>query len=638
MKFLGALFKHLSLSSIRSRMLVIALLPALLAEFGMVAYFTTQALATAENALHVRAANAARHLADALPYAIISGDTGLVNALLNAEAENSQLSFARITDVRGHAIASMDSGHPTAASDDHYWQRAMIHLPAADYQEDSPYLARASPVSGLLGQVEVGVSLAQISTFKREALIHAALLMLVALVLTGTLAWHLSNRLAGQLRHVGQVVGRLACNDFTVRTQLPPEGEVGALATGVNNMAEALQTHRNELEKRIREATAVLAAKKDMAERANQAKSRFFAAASHDLRQPLHALSLFVAALKTRNRQPETQNLIDNIEASTAAMELLFNALLDISRLDAGTIEVHPRHFSLQKMMNDLHKQFDALAAEKSLRLHFRPCDVTLYSDPLLIERILANLIANAIRYTDDGGVLVACRRRGRMVRLSVIDTGRGIAPDQQESVFQEFVQLHNPARDRSKGLGLGLAIVSRLGRLLGHRVNLRSRPGHGSLFSIDVPCGDAQLIQPPTLASAPGQIPSDALVLLVDDESAILRGMAELFDNWNIDLVTAHSADEAVQWLDGIARIPDVIVSDYRLPDDTDGIEVITRLRQKFGREVPAILVTGDTAPDTILRISQAGFPLLHKPLRPAKLRALLTHLIQQARATTVG
>jgi CheY-like chemotaxis protein len=224
------------------------------------------------------------------------------------------------------------------------------------------------------------------------------------------------------------------------------------------------------------------------------------------------------------------------------------------------------------------------------------------------------------------------------MVRLSVIDTGRGIAADQQESVFQEFVQLHNPARDRSKGLGLGLAIVSRLGRLLGHRVDLRSRPGHGSMFSIDVPCGDAQLIQPPTLASAPGQIPSDALVLLVDDESAILRGMAELFDNWNIDLVTAHSADEAVQWLDGIARTPDVIVSDYRLPDDTDGIEVITRLRQKFGRDIPAILVTGDTAPDTILRISQAGFPLLHKPLRPAKLRALLTHLIQQARAATVG
>jgi CheY-like chemotaxis protein len=225
------------------------------------------------------------------------------------------------------------------------------------------------------------------------------------------------------------------------------------------------------------------------------------------------------------------------------------------------------------------------------------------------------------------------------MLRLSVIDTGRGIPLDQQESVFHEFVQLHNPARDRSKGLGLGLAIVSRLGRLLGHRVDLRSRPGHGSAFSIDVPFGDPLMIQPAaSTGNTPGQIPADALVLLVDDETAILRGMAELFDNWNIDLVTAHSAAEAEQWLATIGRVPDVIVSDYRLPDDTDGIAVITRMQQLFGQDIPAIVVTGDTAPDTILRITRAGFPLLHKPLRPAKLRALLTHLIQQSRNRPVG
>ncbi len=623
-------------SSIRSRMLIIALLPALLTEFGMVAYFTTQTLATAEAALHARATNAVRHLADALPYSLMSGDTARILALLQAETATNRLVFARVTDAHGRTIARTgDSVHP---SDRYYRQHNEIPFPAAGFHNNAIAGTRPVPPNALLGHVEVGVSRDEISVFKHNTLMRAALLMLAALVITGALAWRLSNRLAGQLQHIAQVVGRLACDDLGVRTQLPPEGEVGTLATGVNNMAEALQTHRSELEKRISEATADLAAKKDMAERANHAKSRFFAAASHDLRQPLHALSLFVAALKMRNQQPEAQTLIDNIEASTAAMELLFNALLDISRLDAGTIEVHPVHFSLRKMLLDIDKQFSALAAEKQLRLHFRPCDVTLYSDPLLIERILVNLISNAIHYTDDGGVLVACRRRGRMVRLSVIDTGRGIPYDQQESVFQEFVQLHNLARDRNKGLGLGLAIVSRLGRLLGHRVDLRSRPQHGSVFSIDVPCGNAQLIQSPTPASAPEQIPADALVLLVDDESAILRGMAELFDNWHIDLVTAHSADEAVQWLETIDRSPDVIVSDYRLPDDTDGIEVITRLRQKYGHDIPAILVTGDTAPDTILRISQAGIPMLHKPLRPAKLRALLTHLIQQARARPVG
>jgi len=637
--FLRSLFSRLPLTSIRSRMLVIALLPALLTEFGMVVYFTSQTLATAEDALHARASNAVRHLADVLPYALISGDTAQVGSLLKTEADSNLLSFARVTDANGLLIASTENPLRVATVDAYYQQATEVRLPVADFRDDTLFAARAPPANGLLARVEVGVSLDQIDTFKRDTLLHAVLLMVVALALTGVLAWRLSNRLAGQLQHVGQVVERLACDDLAVRTQLPPAGEVGALATGVNNMAEALQTHRGELEKRIREATADLAAKKEMAERANQAKSRFFAAASHDLRQPLHALSLFVGALKARNQQPEAQILIDNIEVSTATMELLFNALLDISRLDAGTIEAHSVHFSLRKMVLDLEHQFSAVAAEKHLRLRFRPCDVTLYSDPLLIERILVNLVANAIRYTDDGGVLLACRRRGRMVRLSVIDTGRGIPPDQQESVFQEFVQLHNTARDRSKGLGLGLAIVSRLGRLLGHRVDLHSRPGHGSVFSIDVPLGDAQSIPPPIVASsAPGQIPADALVLLVDDESAILRGMTELFDNWNIDLVTAHSAAEAEQWLASLDRVPDVIVSDYRLPDDTDGIAVITRLRQKFGHSIPAIVVTGDTAPDTILRITQAGFPLLHKPLRPAKLRALLTHLIQQARAAAMG
>lgn len=637
MNALRTLPSRLSLSSIRSRILMIALLPALLTEFGMVAYFTTQSLAAAEAALQTRARNAAHHLADALPYALVSGDTVRLYELLGTEMEASQLSYTRIVDPRGQLVASTGDTLHASLPQAHFEQRAEIRLPAV-LPDGTPPAGSGAAVGVLLGHADVGVSLDQVRAFKRDTLIHAVLLMLAALALTGALAWRLSNRLAGQLRHVGQVVGRLACDDLTARTQLPPEGEVGALAAGVNGLAEVLQTHRGELEKRIREATADLAAKKTMAERANQAKSRFFAAASHDLRQPLHALSLFVAALKTRNQQPETQTLIDNIEASTAAMELLFNALLDISRLDAGTIEAHPVHFPLQKILDDLDHQFSPLAAEKLLRLRFRPCRATLYSDPLLIERILANLIANAIRYTDDGGVLVACRRRGRMVRLSVIDTGRGIPPDQQESVFHEFVQLHNPARDRSKGLGLGLAIVSRLGRLLGHRVDLRSRPGHGSMFSIDVPCGDAALIQPPAPIATPGQIPGDALVLLVDDESAILRGMAELFDNWNIDLVTAHSAAEAEQWIASVGRLPDVIVSDYRLPDDIDGIEVILQLRRQFGRDIPAIVVTGDTAPDTILRISQAGFPLLHKPLRPAKLRALLTHLIQQARAAAVG
>jgi two-component system, sensor histidine kinase len=405
-----------------------------------------------------------------------------------------------------------------------------------------------------------------------------------------------------------------------VRTQLPPTGEVGALATGVNDMAEALQAHRGELEKRIREATADLAAKKDMAERANQAKSRFFAAASHDLRQPLHALSLFVAALKARNQQPETQTLIDNIEASTAAMELLFNALLDISRLDAGAIEAHPVHFPLHKLLLDLEQQFGALAADKQLRLRFRPCDVTLYSDPLLIERILVNLIANAIRYTDDGGVLVACRRRGRMVRISVIDTGRGIPPDQQESVFQEFVQLHNPARDRSKGLGLGLAIVSRLGRLLGHRVDLRSRPGHGSMFSIDVPLRRRQA-DPAGRAGQRARTGSGRRA-----GAAGRRRKRDPARHGRTVRQLEHRSGHRAQ-----RRRSRTVARQHRPRARRHRLRLPPARRHRRHRshhppapevrgDIPAILVTGDTAPDTILRISRAGFPAAAQAAAPGQ------------------
>lgn len=632
MSWLPRLAGWLRLPSIRSRMLVIALVPALVTEFGLVAYFTSQTLDSAERALVARAENAARHLGDALTYALITGNQAITHSLLLAEINNSGLAHVEVIDPGGLRLASQG----ILPASDYVSARTLVKLPYALPADD--VLAPAPIAAGApLAAVRVSISRAHVRDFTRNTLLHAALLMLAALTLTAAVAWRLSDRLASQLKHIGHVAGKLAAGDLSVRTHLPAHGEVGALATGIDDMADALHVQRNEMEARVFKATADLAAKKDMAERANIAKSRFFAAASHDLRQPLHALALFVATLKARNRQPETQPLIDNIEASSAAMELLLNALLDISRLDAGAIEVRPAHFSLNKLFADLETQFSALATEKQLALRFRAPNVTLYSDPLLIERILANFIANAIRYTDDGGVLVSCRITGNRARLAVYDTGRGIPEDQQESVFQEFVQLNNAARDRNKGLGLGLAIVSRLGRLLGYRVKLRSRPGQGSVFSIEVPLGDASLVKGPAHLPLPGLIPDDALVLMIDDESDILRGMAELFDNWNIDLVTAHNADEAMQWLDSLERPPHVIVSDYRLPE-SDGLGVIARLREKYGADIPAIIVTGDTAPDTIQRITRAGHPLLHKPLRPAKLRALLTHLIQQTRAARNG
>jgi CheY-like chemotaxis protein len=301
-------------------------------------------------------------------------------------------------------------------------------------------------------------------------------------------------------------------------------------------------------------------------------------------------------------------------------------------------VPVNPRVLALRPLLQRIADDEGALAQRKGLRLRLNAPEMAVRCDPVLLERVLRNLLSNAVRYTDRGGVLLSARVRGGAVRVRVQDTGIGIAPQRQAEVFQEFVQLHNPERDRRKGLGLGLAIVNRLALLLGHRLEVRTQPGRGSRFSIEVPAGNPELALQPAFPHPAGVLPGDTLVVLVDDDHAILHGMAELFDSWNIDLVAAPNAEDVLLWLAGLARIPDLIVSDYRLPGDNDGLEVIAQLRRQFGRDIPAIVITGDTAPDTIQRIKQAGFPVLNKPLHPAKLRALLTHLLQQNPTQPVG
>jgi signal transduction histidine kinase len=481
-----------------------------------------------------------------------------------------------------------------------------------------------------LGLAVVGVSTQEIVAQKNWLLVSAGFLLLAALAVTASMAWRLSAKLTDQIRHISKTVHRIAKGEFSVRAMEDAGGEIGQLEQGVNQMAQALYEHQAHLEDRILEATARLAAQKNEAERANIAKSKFFAAASHDLRQPLHALVLFVGALKERIHYPEVRTLVDHIEASVDAMEMLFNSLLDISRLDAGVIEVNRQHFSLDCLLERLKKQFAPQAAEKGLRFRVLPCKSTLYSDPILLERIMLNLVSNAIRYTDQGGILVGCRRRGKNLLIQVWDSGQGIPDQQQDMVFQEFFQLDNPERDRSKGLGLGLAIVARLAILLDHPLTLNSRPGRGTVFDIQVPLGSAALAAKSNQQISPTSALAIKLAVLIDDEEAILRAMEELFDNWKIDLVAARTVEDAFQVLDETDRIPDLVISDYRLPDNMDGLKVLEAFRSRYGASLPAIILTGDTAPESIQALNQAGFTVLHKPLRPARLRSLLAHLFR--------
>ncbi|THD51552.1 ATP-binding protein [Phenylobacterium sp.] len=374
-----------------------------------------------------------------------------------------------------------------------------------------------------------------------------------------------------------------------------------------------------------------LTAQKAIAEQANLAKSRFLASASHDLRQPVHALGMFVGALRGHRLQARSLALIDQVDASVAALDGLFTSLLDISRLDAEAVQNQPADIAVQPLLDRVCRDVATEADAKDVALIVVPTRAAVHSDPLLLERVMRNLIGNAVRYTAAGAVLVGCRRRGDRLSLEVWDTGPGIASEQREAVFEEFFQVSNPDRDRSKGLGLGLAIVRRLIDILGHSLDMQSEPGKGTVFRVLAPramaAGAPVEVIEPSFTAPPG-----GLILAIDDEQAIRASMRELLSSWGHQVLAVSGGASAFNAVSGGAR-PDLIICDFRLRDGESGIEVIKALRDKLGGDVPAILLTGDTAPENLRMALASGYPLLHKPLAHARLRAAVGSLIRRPR-----
>ncbi len=372
-----------------------------------------------------------------------------------------------------------------------------------------------------------------------------------------------------------------------------------------------------------------LLAQKTIAEVANVAKSRFLASASHDLRQPVHALGMLVGALRSHKLPARSVGLIDQIDGSVGALDSLFTSLLDISKLDAGVVQGQAQAVAVQPLLERIRRDLEGEASAKGVKLSVAPTSLAVVSDPVLLERILRNLIGNAVRYTERGHVLVGCRRRAGKVSLEVWDTGPGIAADKREAIFEEFYQLANPDRDRSKGLGLGLPIVRRLTEILDHPLELESRPGHGTVFRVFVPRSGAPAAAEAALAEGVAEARS-AVILAIDDEHAIRVAMTELLRSWGHTVVAAGGGDEAIAALAHMPA-PDLIVCDYRLRGSENGLDVIRRLQTAIGTRIPAILVTGDTAPENIRAALTGGHPLLHKPLSHARLRAAVSSLIRR-------
>lgn len=378
-----------------------------------------------------------------------------------------------------------------------------------------------------------------------------------------------------------------------------------------------------------------LTVQRDAAEQAYLAKARFLAAASHDLRQPMQALSIFHELLgqEIQGADPAGK-ILANAQKAAEGMKTLLDALLDVSRLDANVITPDRRGFPVQVLLHQMESEFAPIAGQSGIRLRVMPCSACVNSDPVLLGQVLRNLLSNALRYTPSGRVLLGCRRRNGQLAIEVFDTGIGIAPDQHSAIFAEFYQIGNKARDRNQGLGLGLAIVERVVRLLGHTLVMRSEPGRGSCFSVSVPLTptadgrpDAQL--PDTAQAQIAGNLAGRRILMVDDEEAIRIGMCELLQGWGCEVTTAGSVAEA---LDRAAAGPaaiDAVISDMGLPGQGNGIDAIAALRERFGSRLPALLITGDTSQAALQAAREAKLIMLHKPIKPARLRAALTKVI---------
>lgn len=365
------------------------------------------------------------------------------------------------------------------------------------------------------------------------------------------------------------------------------------------------------------------------AESANQAKTKFLAAASHDIRQPIHALGLFLDVLARSPLSRYQQQVLHNANAAFEASAEMLNTLLDFSRIEAGVVDVQQRAFYLQPILHKLENEMAPLAASKNLVYRSIESHAIVMSDPAILELMLRNLISNAIRYTDKGGVLIAARSRGEFTSLEIWDTGIGIDPAHHENIFNEFYQLGNTERDRRKGLGLGLAIVRGYASTLNHALVFASKPGRGSVFKLELRNATAVLQQDNTTLKPIEFTTLDARILIIDDDETVRAGMVELLTSWGCACDAADSISEALDLAH--THRPDLIISDFRLRDLQTGAQAIEQVRQQCGSKLPALLITGDTAKDRLIDATQSGIPLLSKPVQPSVLYRKVIELLNQ-------
>ncbi len=480
----------------------------------------------------------------------------------------------------------------------------------------------------------------------------ALVVLLAALFAAAAASYFLARRMTSPILAVRDGAEKIGAGQLDTRIDVRSGDEVELLAHEFNSMARTLGQSYASLEIKVQERTAELAKandevqkvngelslhveelalRKDEAERASAAKTRFLAAASHDLMQPMHAVGLLVGILRQRVAVGETSDLVHKVQSAVQGMENLFAGLLDVSKLDSNAVKIDVRTVEMAALLDFIETNYQPLAQEKGVRLRVLPCSLSVRTDPGLLDRILGNLVTNAIRYTPPGGkVLVGCRRLQGQLRIEVLDTGVGIPPQFRDQIFEEFFQIENAERDRKNGLGLGLSIVKRSAALLGHPLSLYSHPGRGSCFSITVPSVERQIVIEPVPDKVQDLL-HGAFVVAVDDDSEARFAMEQLLHMWGCHALVSGTRDDVLVQLEEHLRSPDLIVTDMRLGKGVTGFDVIAAVREQTGELTPAVIVTGESELPP-----QAAWPeacqVVRKPVGPARLQ----QLCQQALTAT--
>jgi signal transduction histidine kinase/ActR/RegA family two-component response regulator len=613
---------------IRARVFFLALAPSVMILLVLVVYFTYQRIAEVDLSLAERGKLVARRLAPSAEFALFAGDRAGLQRLAEAAGAEADVAGIDIDDASGQQLVR--TGRADAGALRFTEPITQTRVAVGDFPEQ----AQVDAPPPVLGRITVSMSHANAERQQRRLLLSGLALGLAGLAFAIVLALLVGNTVIHPIRRLARAMGDLRRGEPAPPLPTAGGGELATLAEGFNRMAASLRADARELENRVREATAALLVERDAAEQATRAKSRFIAAASHDLRQPLHAIGLFTSTLQRRTEGTELRAVAEDLAKAVGVMDRQFRSLLDISRLDAGTMRVNRRPFPLARLFAQIVAEYADAAAQKRLRLTVRPSTAIVMSDELLVHRILGNLVANAIRYTASGGVMVACRRRGDDVEIQVRDSGIGIARERQSDIFLEFFQIGDGDGDRATGLGLGLAIVARLARLLGTAVTLRSAPGRGSVFSLRLPCaahGD-EVATPARQDAGDARRGPPVTVLVVDDDPLVVAGSRAVLEDLGCSVRSAGGTAEALAAVRAHAGSPLLVLCDMWLAPGENGIDLLRRIHELTVARISGLLVSGDTGPETQAAAAAAGYPLLHKPVSPAKLRAAVMSLAWQA------